>query len=146
MLSTNKTLAYTTTMTANRLTLEEIVRETVGFYNTKNRATVESANLISGLSSSKCEYITPDNRMCAVGRCLTKKGLARVMKACPNDAADDVDQTLGLEKVLKKKYTGHSQMFWLRLQRLHDNKNYWDENGLNDRGVHRVKLEFSIDL
>lgn len=146
MLSNNKTLIYTITMTTNRLTLEEIVRETVGFYNTKNRATVESANLISGLSSSNCQYITPDNKMCAVGRCLTKTGLARVMKACPNDAANEVDQTLGLEKVLKKKYTGHSRMFWMRLQRLHDNKNFWDENGLNDRGVTYVKREFSIDL
>ena len=133
-------------MATNRLTQEEIVRETVGFYNLNNRAAVEKNNLIGGLSTSKCEYITPDNKMCAVGRCLTEKGLERVMRKCPDDSAEVVDQTVGLDNVLKKKYTGHSQLFWFRLQRLHDNKNYWDEKGLNDHGVRQVKDEFGIIL
>jgi hypothetical protein len=37
-------------------------------------------------------------------------------------------------------------MFWLRLQRLHDNKNYWDEKGLNDKGVRQVKYVFGVVL
>jgi hypothetical protein len=132
-------------MATNRLTQEEIVRETVAFYNTENRATVEQVQS-GGYTSSKCEYITPDNRMCAVGRCLTKKGLARVMKTCPDDSAGDVDSNIGLDNVLKKKYTGHGEMFWLRLQKLHDNKNCWDEKGLNERGVRQVKDEFGVIL
>jgi hypothetical protein len=133
-------------MATNRLTQEEIVRETVGFYNVNNRAAVEKNNLIGGYSTSKCEYVTPDNRMCAVGRCLTKKGLARVMKTCPDDSAGDLGIKVGLDNVLKKKYTGHDELFWLRLQRLHDNKNYWDEKGLNERGVRQVKDVFGIIL
>jgi hypothetical protein len=133
-------------MATNRLTQEEIVRETVGFYNANNRAAVEKNNLIGGYSTSKCEYVTPDNKMCAVGRCLTKKGLARVMKTCPDDSAGDLGIKVGLDNVLKKKYTGHDELFWLRLQRLHDNKNYWDEKGLNERGVRQVKEVFGVYL
>lgn len=132
-------------MATNRLTQEEIVRETIGFYNTENRATVEQVQS-GGYTSTKCEYITPDNKMCAVGRCLTKKGLARVMKTCPDDSVGDVDSMVGLNNVLKKKYTGHGEMFWLRLQRLHDDKNLWDEKGLNDKGVTQVKEVFGIIL
>jgi len=132
-------------MATNRLTQEEIVRETVGFYNANNRASIEK-EFAGGYTSAKCEYITPDNKMCAVGRCLTEKGLARVMKTCPDDSASDVDSKVGLNNVLKKKYTGHGEMFWLRLQRLHDNKNFWDEKGLNDHGVRQVKNEFGVYL
>lgn len=132
-------------MATNRLSQEEIVLETVAFYNTENRAAIETVQS-GGYTSAKCEYITPDNRMCAVGRCLTKKGLERVMKTCPDDSASDVDIKVGLNNVLKKKYTGHGQMFWFRLQRLHDNKNFWDEKGLNDHGVRQVKNEFGVYL
>ena len=84
--------------------------------------------------------------MCAVGRCLTKKGLARVMKTCPDDSASDLNSKVGLESVLKKKYTGHPVIFWSRLQHLHDNKNFWNEKGLNDKGVTQVKNEFGVVL
>ena len=132
-------------MATNRMTQEEIVRETVGFYNTENRAAIEKVHS-GGYTSAKCEYITPDNRMCAVGRCLTKKGLARVMKTCPDDGADDLNSKVGLESVLKKKYTGHPAIFWSRLQCLHDNKHFWDEKGLNDHGVRQVKEVFGVYL
>jgi hypothetical protein len=132
-------------MATNRMTQEEIVRETVGFYNANNRAYIEEVHN-DGYTSTKCEYITPDNKMCAVGRCLTKNGLERVMKTCPDDSAGDLNSKVGLESVLKKKYTGHPAIFWSSLQRLHDNKNWWDEKGLNDHGVRQVKNEFGVYL
>lgn len=132
-------------MASKRLTKEEIVRETVGFYNFNNRASVEK-EFAGGYTSTKCEYVTPDNKMCAVGRCLTKKGLAHVMKTCPDDAASDVDSRVGLDNVLKKKYTGHDQIFWTRLQTLHDNKQFWGEKGLNNHGVRQVKDVFGVVL
>jgi hypothetical protein len=132
-------------MATNRLSQEEIVRETVGLYHANNRASIEK-EIAGWCTNTKCEYITPDNRMCAVGRCLTKKGLARVMKTCPDDNADELNSKVGLDNVLKKKYTGHPTIFWLRLQNLHDNKHFWDEKGLNDHGVRQVKKVFGVVL
>jgi hypothetical protein len=132
-------------MATNRLSQEEIVRETVGFYTTENRAAIETVQS-GGYTINKCEYITHDNRMCAVGRCLTKKGLELVMKTCPDDSAGDLNSKVGLDNVLKKKYTGHRAIFWSSLQCLHDNKHFWDEKGLNDIGVRQVKNEFGVYL
>lgn len=46
-------------------TKTQIIEETANFYNSGNRAAVETEN-----TTNTCEYLTKDGRMCAVGRCL----------------------------------------------------------------------------
>jgi hypothetical protein len=128
------------------MTEEEIVRETAAFYNSKNRATVENIEDGCLRPSITCEYITSDNKMCAVGRCLTKKGLERVMKNCSVYNVSDIDEVFGLDKLLKKKYHGHPVMFWSKLQRLHDNNTIWDENGITKHGKREVAIVFKLKL
>jgi hypothetical protein len=129
------------------MTQEQIVRETVAFYTSKNRAAVESVRPDNGCTSTQCLYLTDEGKMCAVGRCMTKKGLERVLVSHPKSSAHDLDDAFdGIDKVLKKKYHGQNISFWSNLQRLHDNKNWWDENGITENGKAEVRYLFKIEL
>jgi hypothetical protein len=129
------------------MTQEQIVRETVAFYTSKNRAAVESVRPDNGCTSTQCLYLTDEGKMCAVGRCMTKKGLEDVLVSHLKSSAHDLDDAFyGIDKLLKKKYHGQNISFWANLQRLHDNKNWWDENGINGRGKAEVLFLFKIEL
>jgi hypothetical protein len=125
------------------MTQEQIVRETVAFYTSKNRAAVETVHP----DHNHCVYLTDEGKMCAVSRCMTKKGLKRVLVSHPKSNACDLDDGFdGIDKVLKKKYHGQNISFWANLQRLHDNKNWWDENGITEKGKAQVRYLFKIEL
>jgi len=127
------------------MTQEQIVRETVAFYNSNNRAFLETCSV--GYHSVQCVYLTSDGKMCAVGRCMTKKGLESVLVSHTQSSAHDLDDAFdGIDKLLKKKYHGHPVAFWSKLQRLHDNKNYWDENGINKHGKREIAFLFNFEL
>jgi hypothetical protein len=131
------------------MTQEQIVRETVAFYTSKNRAAVEVECELNGCGciSPQCLYLTDEGKMCAVGRCMTKKGLERVLVSHPKSSAHDLDDAFdGIDKLLKKKYHGQNISFWANLQRLHDNKNWWDENGITENGKAEVFFLFKIKL
>ena len=129
------------------MTQEQIVRETVAFYTSKNRAAVESVRPDNGCTSTQCLYLTEEGKMCAVGRCMTKKGLGRVLLSYHKASVHDLDDAFdGIDKVLKKKYHGQNISFWANLQRLHDNKNWWDENGITEKGKEEVLFVFRIKL
>jgi hypothetical protein len=128
------------------MTKEQIVRETVAFYTSKNRAAVETV-YPNECTSTQCLYLTEEGKMCAVGRCMTKKGLERVLVSHPKSSAHDLDDAFdGIDKLLKKKYHGQNISFWANLQRLHDNKNWWDENGITEKGKKEVRYLFKIEL
>lgn len=128
------------------MTQEQIVRETVAFYTSKNRAAVEK-KLDEDCVSTQCLYLTEEGKMCAVGRCMTKKGLERVLVSHHRASAHDLDGAFdGIDKLLKKKYHGQNIAFWANLQRLHDNKNWWDENGITEQGKAEVLYLFKIKL
>jgi hypothetical protein len=129
------------------MTQEQIVRETVAFYTSKNRAAVETECELNVCISTQCLYLTDEGKMCAVGRCMTKKGLERVLVSHAKASAHDLDDAFdGIDKLLKKKYHGQNISFWANLQRLHDNKNWWDENGITENGKVEVHYLFKIEL
>jgi hypothetical protein len=129
------------------MTKEQIVRETVAFYTSKNRAAVESVDPDNGCTSTQCLYLTDEGKMCAVGRCMTKKGLELVLVSYLKSSAHDLDDAFdGIDKLLKKKYRGQNISFWANLQCLHDNKNWWDENGITEKGKAKVRYLFEIEL
>ena len=131
------------------MTKEEIIRETVAFYNKNNRAVVIKEYFNSGCATTRCVYLTDDKKMCAVGRCMTKAGLQKVF----DEGIDDESATYingyfvgGIDTVLKKKYHGHDENFWQRLQLLHDTASHWDENGITPTGVALIKDHFDLIL
>lgn len=77
---------------------------------------------------------------CAVGTCLTKKGIAFAMKNNLGGVWDfgleiDSDDFVNvLEENLKERYKGHSIDFWSDLQGFHDNDEYFTETGISILG------------
>lgn len=134
-------------------TKEEIVRETASFYNFKNRSTTENGT---------CIYNGPNGTHCAVGRCLTdsaKEKIGPYIHGVPNHLGHNHNKIMctvgGLEYALKvdnlddallEEYRGHDVGFWSKLQNLHDNSFFWDEEGISEAGKHCVKTEFNVDL
>lgn len=101
----------------------EILEETVAFYSedTSRRAIMDGT----------CRYLTDDGKRCAYGRCLipekyTPKWENKSCYAIHND------------ENLQEEYRGHSISFWEHIQSLHDNLNYWNNEGLTKSGVYRV--------
>lgn len=112
-----------------RLTKEEIIMETANWYSqdTSRRAVGDDG---------KCHYYL-DGKACAFGRCLNSpedfRNVRGSVKYLQNNAGID-----NLEAVLADQYKGHSLEFWKDIQRLHDFKKYWDENGLTWQGSGQV--------
>jgi hypothetical protein len=129
------------------MTEQEIVRETAAFYNSKNRGTSEK-DYGNGYMASTCQYLTADNKKCAVGRCMTTKGLETVLRDFSDKGVCSLQDNIegGLDNVLKKKYRGHHYTFWGRLQNLHDNRLSWDENGITEVGESFVRANFGFSL
>ena len=116
------------------MTKLEILEETVAYYSEdiSRRGYNEFENM--------CEYLTPDCKMCAVGRCLENPG------ELPNGGINS--SRLWTIAKFKPEYDGHDPYFWGALQSLHDDLRYWDENGLTSLGeekVNKLREEFSRD-
>jgi hypothetical protein len=135
-----------------RKTAIEIIDETVAFYSedVKRRAVLYGADAakVRGyinpdgpeyINSSVCMYITDDGRSCAFGRCMTSpdKTIAGIDTLIYNKKKSD--GISGVDDLLKEEYSGHSVNFWCALQDLHDEKIYWDDDGLSQTGMERVE-------
>src|SRR5688572_1556530 len=106
----------------NRL---EIIEETVKYYSEDitRRAITEKGG---------CDYLTYEGKMCAVGRCMINPqpfyaGVTILNLESP------------LETLLKPEYRGHPIEFWAELQRLHDTRHYWYDQGLSNDGLFYLK-------
>lgn len=99
----------------------EIVLETLRYYGA-NPAETRAVNSVGG-----CEYITPDGRMCAVGRVLSLEGL-RKAHGCGDTVEALANRRFNgdLDSGLKPEYRGHSLEFWTDLQFLHDDGGRWN--------------------
>jgi hypothetical protein len=106
----------------------EILNEIVNYYSEDtNRRAVE------GMS---CVYITPDNRRCAVGICLTDPSLMLGNKAINDDyfMLNEDEFKPDILDLFKPEYRINDINFWSNLQSLHDTKMYWDDKGLTNEG------------
>lgn len=114
------------------MTKREIILDTVEYYKNNDRAR----------TSSSCQYLTEDGRMCAVGRCLINpkdiqsrypcNGAHVIANACAanNESFNDL---------FKPEYRGHGYTFWTDIQILHDQSQHWDGRKLSPIGVQRVE-------
>ena len=111
-------------------TMIQIIDETAGAFTSETRAKFEEG----------CMYQTSDGRCCAVGRCMEDPlSVERKLISGEDSSATAVDELFGLDSLLKPEYRGHSVEFWERLQGVHDNELFWDENGLTERGGNGVQ-------
>ncbi len=122
----------------NPMTKIEIIRELFDKHfipNPKNR----SLRLypVDSHISSACLYSSEDGKHCAVGMCLTGKALKRIFTEGLNSkTVFELYDKLGPE-MFRKEYQGHELNFWKDLQQLHDNQEYWDDEGITDFGRDR---------
>ena len=101
----------------------EIIEETAAFFNLGNR----------GYENFTCSYRTSKGKMCAVGRCLTEKGIQIFTEI--NSAGLKDSDSYSLQANLKEEYLGHSLIFWQDLQNFHDDYRAWNTKGLSRVGI-----------
>lgn len=110
-------------------TKQELLQNTVNFYNSNNRA----------VSSNKCQYITKSCNRCAIGR-EVQLNLATQLEDMDvsSDYSGSSVSNSKIFNILPKRLTNMGQDFLVSIQNLHDAKTCWDENGLSNAGKHQV--------
>lgn len=120
------------------LTKMEIIDETVKFYSED-----PSRRALSGGDYGPCVFNAPENKHCAVGRCLLKKYHKLGNKLKSNDGnifhLFRDNGVKSLDEMLEPRYRGHETKFWEHIQLLHDSELNFDYNGLTEVGVRSVK-------
>lgn len=122
----------------NTRTKLEIIDETVNFYSAdpKGRRAVSA--------DGTCEYASLDGKQCAVGRCM---GTGADFNYLGTVSTYAKEKGVGVfQSHLRPEYRGHSLLFWVSLQRLHDYNENWCHSGLTDIGqvqANRLKRSFS---
>lgn len=91
-------------------------------------ALLYTVNTRSTEDNDRCLYVGAEGRTCAFGYlCIDPSRLKEGFGA--------VNQLRNhSHEILKPEYRGYSFQFYRDLQYLHDNKNYWNETGLSERG------------
>lgn len=111
-----------------RKTMTEIIDETVDFYSKNPRSLYKAIGIYE---NSKCLYKGPSNSRCAFSRLIDDKYL------------DELEENASIEnnwlRYLKPEYSGYNLGFYIDLQKLHDNDNNWEENGLTLKGKELVR-------
>lgn len=133
----------------NREIAKKLLDETVAFYNSSNRG-VDGTK--EGLLYGRCQYRTKEGKCCAIGRIMLKEALEEVskMKNYPvgwlMTVTDRSASEMFIEpydKLLNEQYIG----FLDKLQKLHDNDTFWNENGLTEYGkVEVANMRKELDL
>lgn len=109
------------------MTKTEIIEETKNFYKKENR----------GFDSSipSCEYKTPDNCRCAVGRCIKDDEIDEVQMNMNGSALVPDLFNIYIKDKFKDEYQGHGYQFWCDLQEFHDQAVNWNTDGVSDQGM-----------
>jgi hypothetical protein len=105
-----------------RKTKLEIINETAAYY-------MEDPSRRAVTSDDTCKYLTGDGRMCAVGRCFTKKGRDKYGNIMGS-------YNYSMHKFMRAEYAHiDDEDFWLELQRFHDGEYYWNDKGITLDGI-----------
>jgi hypothetical protein len=112
-------------------TKTEIINETVEFYSKNSRSvTVGECSVI-------CLYIGNNGENCAFSRCCTEEGKQRLHKNYEGITLGQRSLS-NYETFLKQEYCGHSQDFWVEIQKLHDVSSHWKDGKLSESGGRHV--------
>ncbi len=119
------------------MTREQVLKETVEFYNLGNRA----------IQGDNCYYITNCGNKCAVGRLLTDKECHRIENFSITGIGDFYASEF--EEYLPEKVAELGQEFLGKLQELHDWANNWTETGISKEGIevaNNIIKRFKLEL
>lgn len=118
------------------MTRREIIDDTLGYY-------VGHPERFSRTETGGCRYRTSDDRMCAIGRHLNPNHERYLDLVADNPAAVSIEDGMycPLDVMLNEPVRGHSIYFWQALQKLHDEKEFWDEKAqLTPAGQRHLKM------
>jgi len=115
------------------MTTHEIIDEVAGFYKLGNRSVKTESHF--------CLYNGPDGKQCAFARMVIDP-----LALIEHTNARVIIQEFGMQ-ILKPEYRGHDAEFYIAVQRLHDNKGNWNEDGLSEEGKIKVidlKIKYPV--
>lgn len=126
--------------TSQKETRIKLLNDTISHFNSTNRSTK---------SDGDCTYVAhyPETQGCAIGRLIADKELCKKLDAISGDDGGGSVKNPRVFNMLPKELQDLGQDFLLEIQCLHDNGNYWDENGIAESGlneVNRIKLKFEL--
>ena len=115
-------------------TKKQIIDETFNFYNKnpkKRRAVKDYGDKEPG-----CVYNGPGDTHCAIGRLFIDeyKNQGENLEHNSLGVASLESYNVKLDLMLKPSYSGHSLHFWIDIQSLHDDENYWYDDKATDAG------------
>lgn len=108
----------------------DFLNETIAFYNSNNRGVGEP-----GVNKSCVYSATATSPGCAIGRHIDPD-LAKSLDESPTGSGIVNDPVFNKMPEKLKELT---QPFLCQMQSLHDEENFWNENGLSKLGEERVK-------
>lgn len=114
-----------------KLNAHQIIDETIEYYKNNPRS-------FNQMDETECKYLNEDGAMCAVGRCLTDESLTIAHKYYEGQPANMLLSHSEIK--LREQYTDMPIEFWVRLQRIHDNRKYWSNMELTPLGLSEVKI------
>lgn len=115
-------------------TKEELLENTINFYNTSNRA----------IDNYECVYRSKDGKACAIGREISDKTASNIIFASGNYLGVSSDLVYDM---LPKRLRNLSKSYLIDIQKLHDNHTNWSEEGLSTIGiicVERIMKKYDI--
>lgn len=133
------------------LTKLEIIEETVNFYS-------EDPSRRATDGRGGCLYYDSDTgKMCGLGRCMLEDFLIENHVNLNQTGSVSEGLLLELEDIhkmtlddaLKPEYRGHDLDFWDGIQTFHDMPDYWNEQGLTEKGkqfINEWTKNLSTDL
>ena len=122
------------------MTKLEIINETINHFS-KDPSKLRSFDY-TDILKPLCAYNGDNKTHCAVGRCMLTKIKNQGKKFKYNTGVSTnsfIYEQIYLDKLLSPKYRGHSPSFWMDLQKLHDDNQFWNEKGLSTSGEDFVK-------
>ena len=120
-----------------RLTAEQIVNETVQWYENNPR----SLQIIDVVGSTTCLYLNDEEQRCAHSRCLTEEALEYILKNNLNNGSAVNVITQLSDKCHIEKYQGQPDGFWSELQRLHDTDPFWKRKDNGNELAYKGKCQ-----
>lgn len=117
------------------MTKIEIIDDTVAYYSAD-----VSRRSISDERSSKCLYKGPKEKECAFQR-VVENDLSKYDQDSNFGFGSTCVTVMKNEPELKFKegYEGHNAGFWIEIQDLHDRFEYWNNEGLTEKGKEYVE-------
>lgn len=117
-------------------TRQELLNNTVAFYNLDNRAVDECGG---------CQYYTEDGNRCAIGRELSVEDAMELENKYGGSAVTSNQVYSALPQRLKDM----GSIFLNSIQSLHDDEGYWSLDGISEDGVAKVQRicsKFDLEL